>query len=309
MAYTKLPDHLAWSGWRLRIPGGPHGGQYHGFIAPDSSYGSWPAGRSEIGYEPDQWESSSGPSVPPGAGSSAGPWSPNWGGTALKEGEDHSDYVYRSTAEMRPRPNASGGAHVVRGMQRRKSAGYAVAPGNYRGLGAMMYDGAGLAPGYSIAPRPIAPVRPALPAPSPIGPAYPIVGTTFYSPPSYGPPSPIRYLGPPLQAPGSTGATAIVSQPPPPGYPVSSPAVPIWSAPPISPAPSPTVDALPSDYLPSQGQYVPGVTPILPTTTPSPVLDWLQSDTIITGVPNWIIAAGGAFALMSFSQGRAGGRR
>lgn len=114
-AFVKAPP-MAWSGWRLRIPGGPDGGQYHGFIGPDS-----------LGWQGE-------PGLPAPAAPPA-PWDPVWGGVALREGENRSDYVYRSSAEMRPRSNASGGTNVVSALQTRKTAGYAEAPGNYRGVG------------------------------------------------------------------------------------------------------------------------------------------------------------------------------
>jgi hypothetical protein len=120
MPYKEVPP-FAWSGWRLSIPGGPVGGQYHGFIGPDSSASGWtPPGGTPA------------PANPPS------PWDHIWGGVALKEGENRSDYVYRSSAEMRPRANASGGANVISAFQTRKTAGYAEAPGNYKGLGAMV---------------------------------------------------------------------------------------------------------------------------------------------------------------------------
>jgi hypothetical protein len=128
--YTAAPFN-AWSGWRYRIPGGPIGGQYHGFIAPDDSIDGlgWPAGHDETFRAVDN---------PAGLGGMPWHgWDPEWGGIPLDEGETVSDYVYRGPAEMRPRANASGGAHVVRAVQTRRSAGFAVAPGNYRGLGAV----------------------------------------------------------------------------------------------------------------------------------------------------------------------------
>lgn len=118
-SFQKAPP-TAWSGWRLRIPGGPEGGQYHGFVAQDAHdhlMTSQPAPGRPSPYPPPA------------------PWDPVWGGVALLEGENRSDYVYRSSAEMRPRSNASGGANVVSALQTRKTAGYAEAPGNYRSLG------------------------------------------------------------------------------------------------------------------------------------------------------------------------------
>jgi hypothetical protein len=334
--YGVAPE-FAWSGWRLRIPGEPPGGQYHGFIAPDSSQswetgeGGWPGGRSEIAEHGQKRPS--GASLPPQGGSSKGPWDQAWGGTALKEGQTHSDYIYRGPAETRPRPNASGGVNVVHARQTRKSAGYAEAPGNYRGLGVVAVDGQ------------LTPLRA-------IGPAYP-----FRSP------EPLQ-VGPMWNIPSwGSGATSTVNQPPPPiQYP--SYLVP-YTAPPVSPQPSPTVAAGPQNFLPSQGMIVPGVTPgysaidTAPPTCPtgytnsgpsgscmplasSPqcavgyTLDpmgsgqcvtlaqasasvtpgsaaasvapdafstWLQSQTIIPGVANQWIALGGVLAALMFMKG------
>jgi hypothetical protein len=89
---------LAWAGWRLRVPGSPQGGQYHGHLG-------W------LGQDD-------------GAG-----------GIALAEGEYQPDYVYRSSAEMKPRPNASGHVNTFTIARARKTAGFAVAPGAYASLG------------------------------------------------------------------------------------------------------------------------------------------------------------------------------
>lgn len=116
---------LAFSGWRLSVPGEPDGGQYHGYIGPDSTNNGWPAGTDEIGNS----------STPQLSGGSLTPWDHLWSGIALREGQNLSDYVYRSPSEMRPRANASGGANVVRSFQRRRTPGAALAPGNYKALG------------------------------------------------------------------------------------------------------------------------------------------------------------------------------
>ena len=117
---------LAFSGWRLTVPGEPDGGQYHGYVGPDSAPGGWPAGTDEIGSSAGAAHLS---------GGSLTPWDHLWSGIILREGQNLSDYVYRSPAEMRPRANASGGANVVRAFQRRQTAGAGVAPGNYKALG------------------------------------------------------------------------------------------------------------------------------------------------------------------------------
>lgn len=240
--YSVSPD-FAWSGWRYKIPGGPVGGQYHGFIGPDSAKswqaggGGWPFGPSELSEGPQIRPS--GHSQLPQEGTSKGPWDKQWGGTAFREGQTHSDYVYRSPGETRPRPNASGGTNVIRGKQTQHAPGYAEAPGNYAGLGAVP---SGISPGYSIGVR------------RPYG-LYPGESIAERFPQYYGPD-----FQPPTTIPNaSTGATSTVLQPAPatqtPQYIVP------WTVPPVSPAPAPTVAASPSDYLPSQGQIVPGITP------------------------------------------------
>jgi hypothetical protein len=239
--YSSSPD-FAWSGWRHSIPGGPVGGQYHGFIGPDSlrswapGGGGWPFGPSELSEGPQIRPS--GHSQLPQQGTSKGPWDKNWGGTAFREGQTHSDYIYRSPGETRPRPNASGGTNVVRGKQTQHAPGYAEAPGNYKALGAVP---SGIPVGASIAVR-----RPygMMPGES-IEPRYPYFG------PDYQPPTTIPSR--------SSGATSTVLQPAP-ATPAPQYMVP-WTIPPASPAPAPTVAASPADYMPSQGQIVPGITP------------------------------------------------
>ena len=117
--YAQAPA-LAYSGWRLRIPGGPEGGQYHGFVAQDAG---------------DQLSNPTLVRDGPAPADSLAPWDHVWGGIPLAEGENRSDYVYRSSAEMRPRANASGGTNVISALQTRKTAGYAEAPGSYKGVG------------------------------------------------------------------------------------------------------------------------------------------------------------------------------
>lgn len=249
--YSSSPD-FAWSGWRYRIPGGPVGGQYHGFIGPDSAKswqaggGGWPFGPSELSEGPQIRPS--GHSQLPQQGTSKGPWEKQWGGTAFREGQTHSDYVYRSPGETRPRPNASGGTNVIRGQQTQKAAGYSEAPGNYKALGAVP---SGIPVGQSIAVR-----RPygLMPGESTGVARFPNGGVDRWAP-MYGP----DYQPATTIPNSSTGATSTVLQPAPatqtPQYVVP------WTTPPVSPAPAPTVAASPSDYLPSQGQIVPGITP------------------------------------------------
>jgi hypothetical protein len=225
-AYTGAPP-LAWSGWRLRIPGGPAGGQYHGFLGPDSL--GW---RGVPGGPP--------PALPPS------PWQDVWGGTALKEGQSLSDYVTRGPAEMRPRANASGGVNVVSAFQTQKTAGYAEAPGNYRGVGAT--------PNFVACPE-------------------------FDC-------SPIISRGPAPCFTPICGATNFVAQPAPPSGPGGT-LVP-YSAPPVSPAPSPTVSA----------------TPTSAATPADPITAWLGSSTIFPGVENLWLALGAGAAAYFLLKGR-----
>jgi hypothetical protein len=300
---------FAWSGWRYRIPGGPEGGQYHGFIAPDSSQaweggqGGWPGGRSEIAEGPQRRPS--GHSLLPGQGSSFGPWDNNWGGTAFTGGETHSDHgdhnVYRSPSEMRPRPNASGGVNVIFGHQEERTPGYAEAPGNYRSLGRF---GMMIAPEtpYRIMPiglpRPLPPVR------------YPVSLIPADNLP-LPKPAPVVFTGPdmwrPLPIPSAgSGATNVVAQPPAFQSPGPVYMVP-WTAPPVAPAPAPTVAASPADYLPSQGQVIDGLTPgtpSAPSAQPASFTEWLSASTIIPGVANQWIALGGIAAFLMLNSGK-----
>jgi hypothetical protein len=332
-AYRSTP-FSAWSGWRLRVPGGPIGGQYHGFIAADSA--GWPAGRDEIyrtGYDttglgavdprdprcvelhealqrereqieatrrhheqihdfiaahPECHEREGSETLAlHGLGDTTGPWDSNWGGTALHEGETMSDHVYRGPAEMRPRPNASGGAHIVRSLQTKRSAGFAVAPGNYRGIGYMPVDNL----------------------------RYPIWGA---NPPQWGAVNTVRpcpawgcgappvriFDGPTGVMTPAPGATNTVPQPPPYAGPGSPYTVPVWSAPPVSPTPSPTVAAGPQNFLPSSGLTLDqqsGAAGAAPAT--AGISEWLAASTVIPGVKNmWV--AGGALAAILLMRGK-----
>lgn len=290
--YTAAPFN-AWSGWRLRIPGGPIGGQYHGYIASDDIVDGvgWPAGHDET-FRPTPSEE-----LRALGGIPSQPWDSVWGGIPLDEGENVSDYVYRSTAELRPRPNASGGTNVVRGMQTRRSPGFSIAPGNYRGLG-MMYE------------------TPIIEA-GPWG-AGPVPARTWF-PPYF--PRPIGRPVPPIRlAPPSNGATSVVNQPPPPS-PTPAPAPSVsnpgyvdaagnyttdWHNPyvlylPQSPRPAPTVAASPEDFLPAQGQPLDTSAPASPS-----IGDWFSQSSLISGLPNWGVLAGGAVGafLVSRMMGR-----
>jgi hypothetical protein len=295
--YTPAP-YLAWSGWRYRIPGGPTGGQYHGYIASDDIVDGvgWPAGHDEIYRTVDN---------PAGLG--AFPWQPwdeTWGGIPLKEGETVSDYVYRGPAEMRPRANASGGVHTVNAVQTQRSAGYAIAPGNYKGIGAM---------------------------PARICPAWGCDGPPSWrklGPPIHGGPMPVPWHGP-IPFPGPR-PSPIVPQPPPPPGPFPGPTVAggcpsgqyqdaagnctsDWHNPyslylptdGSSPAPAPTVAAntCPTGYSvdPTSGNCV-----VAGTAPSGGITAWLGSETTIGGmqIPNYLLAGVGALVAFKMFGGR-----
>jgi len=114
-------------------------------------------------------------------------------------------------------------------------------------------------------------------------------------------PYPIRPVGPayPVVAP-YYGTTASVPQPPPSSGTTLS--VPNPTTPPVSPQPSPVIGAPTPLSLAQPGQTVAAA-----TGTPLDFTAWFGESTIISGVPNWTIAAAGAvLALMMFSKG---GRR
>ena len=331
--YTAAPFN-AWSGWRYRIPGGPVGGQYHGYIASDDIVDGvgWPAGHDEIYRAVDN---------PAGLGGMPWHgWDEEWGGIPLNEGETVSDYVYRGPAEMRPRPNASGGAHTVRAVQTRRSAGYAVAPGNYRGLGALTDNPIvrGILPQYWL-PRPQYGTQPGGPI------SYPgrVPGDwQHFGPPMSACPQLMLAPCPPGQRrTGNSGPPCYhetgpcegpsVPQPPPPIYPQPGPVAASgcptgpyrdaagnctadWSHPsPLylppdqgSPQPSPTVSAntCPTGYTqdPSTGNcYAPGAAP-----SGSGIMAWLGASTTIGGVniPNAAIAGVGALIAFKMFGGR-----
>lgn len=289
--YQATPD-FAFQGWRLRIPGGPEGGQYHGFIAPDSS--GWPSGVDEL---------SPGPAAAPAGGGwwahdSALPWQHDWGGLIMREGETLSDYVYRSPGEMRPRANASGGANVIRGYQAQRAPGFAEAPGNYRGVGFVpaFTRGAGRSNvvSYPSVSRYVVP---------------PVSGGGVVAIPGGSP-----FREPVCPAWGCNGPQhPVVVQPAPPVTPTPSPTVPVTTLPPTSPAPAPTVSVNDPQCLAlgmNGGPYpycnAGGLGPIdamapagsaaaLPATTPD-LSDWLNESTLIPNVPNMYVAIGGALA-------------
>ena len=280
LANYSIAPSLAWSGWRYRIPGGPIGGQYHGFIAPDDTVDGvgWPAGHDET-FRP----------IDDAAGLGAFPWQgwdETWGGIPLREGETVSDYVYRGPAELRPRPNASGGVHTVRAAQTQRSAGYAVAPGNYRGIGAVQRDPLYFPPGTHPSP---------CPAWGCYGPP-PWLGWTVRQPPPPTAPGP---------APTVAGGCPTGQYQDAAGNCTSD-----WHNPyslylPESPAPAPTVAAntCPTGYsVDANGNCVPAG-----STSGVGISSWLSASTQIAGVNIPNVALAGAAALLAFKM--FGGKR
>jgi len=262
--YAKVPP-LAWAGWRLDLPGGPQGGQYHGYLAGlgDSLHREF-----------------------------------LWTGIPLKEGENLSDYVFRGPAELRPRPNASGGVNVVSAFQTERTAGFAEAPGSMAGLGK------GSVPVNVIYRTP--PAR------------------TVSMCPSWGCGSPPRHvvLQPP---PASTPQPAPVTTTPSsycdaPGYYIDAAGncTNDWRNPYSLSLPN-TTPASPSDYLPSTGQVSAASCPSGQTDTQgnccsngvdasgnciSGFSAWFSESSIIAGVPNGYIAAGAAMLGILLLRGK-----
>lgn len=307
----------AWAGWRLRIPGGPVGGQYHGFIAPDdlvNNAGGWPAGHHEI-FRPID------------TGQNLGiypwhPWDPSWVGTPLREGETVSDFVYRSPAELRPRPNASGGINVVRAVQYPRTPGYAVAPGNYKTLGMVPVPVSrghmpAACPAWGCGSPPWARGQPVVTV-GPITTPAPVVAQP--PPPTSPQPAPITAIGPA----GSSGCaagqyrdaagncTSDWRNP----YPMY---LPLDNA--ASPSPTVSANTCPTGYTqdPTTGNCLaPGMCPsgyatdpttgncLASSTTGTGITAWLQETTSIAGmnIPNYLIAAVGVFAAVRMMRKR-----
>lgn len=106
-AYQSVPD-FAYPGWRLRIPGGPAGGHYKGFLYNYMT----PEIPAADQYEADRNA---------GAASHDAAIAP----ASAPRG------VYRSPGEVPPRPNASGRSMVFRGYQVQRHPGTSEAPGAF----------------------------------------------------------------------------------------------------------------------------------------------------------------------------------
>jgi hypothetical protein len=326
-AYQGVVD-FAYPGWRLTVPGGPAGGHYKGFTHTQA------AGTTilpEDDYETDR-----------GDGMSSH--------DAVHASQRNPRGVYRSSGEVPPRPNASGSAHTYRGFQTRRHAGTSVAPGSFPadyketgeddflslaenavhyftpkdaissllGMPFESFVGDGPVSRTGSEMIPYQPTRAICPAWG-CGPA-PIERLT-YTPP---PPNTVAAPAPILAtsgtgdgiAPPSTGATSTVNQPPGTLAPAPpSPAIPVYTAPPVSPAPAPTVatnQVVPlndgsGNYVNlSTGQIIPAsaVTQNLATMqlTAAPgssagIMSWLeQPSAIYPSIPNWGLVAAAAVA-------------
>lgn len=116
---------------------------------------------------------------------------------------------------------------------------------------------------------------------------------------------PFRAYGSPIHsiwpfAGGSgPGATATVPQPQPCYIPRPSPWVENWYAPPVSPAPAPTVAVGAACYLPSQGLSI-----AQQSTASTAPASFLSCETIIPGVSNLLVLAGGALAVFLIARSR-----
>ena len=332
LAAYRGADAFAYPGWRLTVPGGPAGGHYKGFTHTQA------AGTTIL--PEDQYE------LDRGDGMSSH--------DTVYASRRNPRGIYRSSAEVPPRANASGKAHVLRSFQTQRHAGTSVAPGSFPadyfqtneddvlslaqnapkylnpeavlaqnlfGLGAMeiMPYRAGVecpAWGCGAPPTPtiLRPNTTACPLVMPPGSTC-VDGQIVYG--SEAPPvAPIASL--PV-----TGATSSVAQPAPTPTPAPpSPSV-YYTPPPISPTPAPIVatnEVIPlndgsGNYINvSTGQIVPAsaVSQNLATmqiTASTGVatdpMAWLESSSIISGVPNWgLLAAGLAAAALLMGKRR-----
>jgi hypothetical protein len=304
-------DHFAYPGWRLTVPGGPAGGHYKGFTHTQAAGTDIPPGDQ---YEQDREDGMS--SYDP---VHASPRNPRG--------------VYRSSAEVPPRPNASGAAHTYRGFQTSRHAGTSIAPGSFPAPFTETDEDAFLAR-YGVHPDQLAglglvDVREFIDDPSAggdsggglpgrhlvscdVAPASPPSGYSYQQQGVDANGCPILVLVP------QTGATSVVAQPSgrgSRGVPVlpPSPSVPVVTAPPVSPAPAPTVPT--NEVVPlndGSGNYVnvstgqviprsaivqnPATGQLTAPSSFSSALSWLEQNTIFSALPNWGVLAAGLLA-------------
>jgi hypothetical protein len=235
--------HFAYPGWRLTVPGGPAGGHYKGFTHTQAAGTDIPPGDN---YEQDRED-----------GMSAH--------DSVHASQRNPRGVYRSAAEVPPRPNASGSAHTYRSFQRQHHPGQAVAPGSFpadfvetneddflparpntvaapvtalHGLGAASQIiragvfSSGTGDGFICPPN--ADCSSGIPVIRP--PFSPLPLTCPYGMISAGGQCVTPYTAPP------PGATSVVPQPAPTPLPLPpSPSIPVYTVPPVSPTPGPIV--------------------------------------------------------------------
>lgn len=208
-------------------------------------------------------------------------------------GDEH--YVYHAPVEPSPRALASGDQNVIEAPH---SLGALIDNPIVRGI---LVPRPGL-----VSVRPVGlPVRAVDGNPAPICPAWGCGAPSGGVLPTYVLRTPSIYPYP--------GATATVPQPPPSAG--GSQIVPLTQPLPLSPAPSPTVAVSSDQTAPQLTQ--PG-TPLdssgATISTVSGIGGWLAQSTLISGIPNWGIAAAGVFAAMmlfggNMSRASHGGRR
>lgn len=213
-------------------------------------------------------------------------------------GDEH--YVYHAPVEPSPRATASGGQNVI---EARISEPAYIA----HGVHAAEIE----RPGYVFHPLGALMDNPIVRSLSPYSNVVPVrpVGFPITHPDG---PTPICPAwgcgGPPIARwPITYGSTATTPQPPPSAG--GSQVVPLTTTPPISPAPSPTVAVgadqtapqltQPGTVLDSSGATI---------STASGIGGWLAQSTLISGLPNWGIAAAGLLAAVMMFGGKAGRR-
>lgn len=315
-AYQDVPA-FAYPGWRLTVPGGPAGGHYKGFTHTQSAGTDIPP---QDQYEQDREDGMS-------------------SHDAVHASPRNPRGVYRSSGEVPPRPNASGMAHSYRSFQTQRHPGQAVAPGSFPADFAESDEDAFLSRfaelhglGFSRAAidgeQFISPLRSDMivRGPNVVWSGPPSVGPIIRGPIDYPMPGPAQTWIPPL--PPTSGATSVVNQPVATPAPLPpSPSVPVYVAPPVSPAPAPTVatnQVVPlndgsGNYLNlSNGTIIPASAVVANPATgqltappatagvASSALSWLEQNTIFSAVPNWTILAGGAALAMMLMGGKHG---
>jgi hypothetical protein len=331
-AYSPVPP-FGQHGFRLGIPGGPQGGQFHGRVS---------ANPSDLAYHGGIAHNLT---VPGGAPH-------NWASTILRQqpyAQYYHDPIYRAPGELPPRPNAAGDLNIFSEPHMPAVPGYAMVPGGLFPTSSMGIENPHAAITHAAQPR-IVRQHPRT-APYAMVRAHRSRGlgatTAQKAGPTYQPVGPERITGPavPVSLP-PTNVTTV----PPPGT-ITSPA-PVINAP-----------TLPSNGMCPPGTYLmPGMSPNCPpgelcsqlmtaascqptTAQPSPVVsastagtpsagqtgcitgeydmygncitstvpgetsdtgDWFTDPTqdVITGLPNWALTlgAGAAFLLLMQSM-------